>query len=396
MLSRNARHILVLLLGFLTCGFSIADESSEPLEPTDILFWSQAEKEKGFRNIDKILPTRKIIAGKNVLALPLALQDLSSVKYSIEGQKFSLEEHMQSQHVGGLLVLRKGQIVYENYELDNNEDSRWIAFSVAKSVTSMLIGAAIQDGYINSVEDAVTDYLPRLKGSAYDGASIKNVLNMASGVDWNEDYADPKSDVSVAAGSNAMELFQHLNTLNVSSKPGEVFNYSTGDTNLLGAVLRAAIGNNESAYLEQKIWKPFGMQSDASWIVDARYGVELGGCCLNATLRDYARIGLFALKAGVLADGTKILPDGWMKASTTPSKGYQGYGYSWWLRPDGSYAAQGIFGQLIWIDPKTETVIVTHSAWQTATSESQTVHRWGMVNAIAKALEQTASVNGGK
>ncbi|MFT5976124.1 MAG: CubicO group peptidase (beta-lactamase class C family) [Gammaproteobacteria bacterium] len=396
MLSRNARHILVLLLGFLTCGFSIADESSEPLEPTDILFWSQAEKEKGFRNIDKILPTRKIIAGKNVLALPLALQDLSSVKYSIEGQKFSLEEHMQSQHVGGLLVLRKGQIVYENYELDNNEDSRWIAFSVAKSVTSMLIGAAIQDGYINSVEDAVTDYLPRLKGSAYDGASIKNVLNMASGVDWNEDYADPKSDVSVAAGSNAMELFQHLNTLNVSSKPGEVFNYSTGDTNLLGAVLRAAIGNNESAYLEQKIWKPFGMQSDASWIVDARYGVELGGCCLNATLRDYARIGLFALKAGVLADGTKILPDGWMKASTTPSKGYQGYGYSWWLRPDGSYAAQGIFGQLIWIDPKTETVIVTHSAWQKATSESQTVHRWGMVNAIAKALEQTASVNGGK
>lgn len=387
MLIKKARLTLVLLLGLFACGHSTAKEPSELFVLDNMLFWSQFEKEKGFRIMDQISPTRKISAGQNVLKLPLALQDLSSVHYLLEGQQFSIEKHMESQHVGGLLVLKKGEIAYEKYGLDNNEDSRWIAFSVAKSVTSMLIGAAIEDGYINSVKDAVTDYLPRLKGSSYDGASIENVLHMASGVDWNEDYTDPKSDVSVAAGSNAMELFQHLNTLKVLAKPGEVFNYSTGETNLLGAVLRAAIGNNESAYLEQKIWKPFGMESDANWVLDATYGVELGGCCLNATLRDYARIGLFALNEGVLADGTKILPDGWMKASTTPSKGYDGYGYSWWLRPDGSYAAQGIFGQLIWIDPKTETIIVTHSAWDKATSASQAAHRWGMVDAIANALK---------
>ncbi len=387
MLIRLFYRSLILSLGLYASGQTIAATGPVAAEATNLLFWSQPEKEKGFRTIDKLLPTRKISAGGNVLELPLLLQDLSAVEYSIEGKPYSLEDHMQSQHVGGLLVIKKGNIVYENYGLDNNEDSRWIAFSVAKSVTSMLIGAAIHDGYINSVDDAVTDYLPQLKGSAYDNASIENVLNMASGVAWNEDYFDPKSDVSIAAGSNAMELYRHLNTLESSGKPGEVFNYSTGDTNLVGAILRAAIGNNESAYLEQKIWKPFGMESDASWVIDATYGVELGGCCLNATLRDYARIGLFALNDGVLNDGTRVLPEGWMKASTAPSKGYDGYGYLWWLQPDGSYAAQGIFGQLIWIDPKTETIIVTHSAWEKAVGESFAAHRWAMVEAISKALK---------
>lgn len=385
---KNVGQAVILLLGFSVTGLAVAEKPQEQIKAaTNVLFWSQEERESGFRNIDKILPTRKISAGKNVLELPLALKDLSAVQYTLEGRQYSLEDHMRSLHVGGLLVLQKGKVVYENYGLDNNEESRWIAFSVAKSVTSMLIGAAIQDGYIDSVQDLVTDYLPQLKGSAYANTTIENVLNMASGVDWNEDYFDPESDVSIAAGSNAMELFDHLNKLKVLGKPGEVFNYSTGDTNLVGAILRAAIGNNESAYLEQKIWKAFGMESDASWVVDATYGVELGGCCLNATLRDYARIGLFAMNDGVLADGTRVLPDGWMKASTTPSKGYKGYGYLWWLQPGGSYAAQGIFGQLIWIDPKTETVIVTHSAWEKAVGDSFSAHRWAMVAAISEALK---------
>jgi CubicO group peptidase (beta-lactamase class C family) len=377
----------IFSLGLSLNAMSIAQESKKTTDAPDILFWSQSQKEKGFRNIEKILPTRTISAGKSVLPLPLALQDLSGIRYSVDGEQFSLEDHMQTQHVGGLLVLKQGRIVYEKYGLDNDEESRWIAFSVAKSITSMLIGAAIHDGYINSVNDQVTDYLPRLKGSAYDTTTIENVLQMASGVAWNEDYFDPQSDVSLAAGSNAMELFRYLGTLKVSGQPGEVFNYSTGDTNLVGAILRAAIGNNESAYTEQKIWKAFGMEHDASWIIDTTYGVELGGCCLNATLRDYARIGLFALNDGVLADGTRILPEGWMKASTTPSKGNKEYGYLWWLRPDGSYAAQGIFGQLIWIDPKTETIIVTHSAWEKAVGESLSAHRWAMIDAVSKTLK---------
>jgi len=377
-------RITLALTLLSTLYVNAAPESAPPT--TSLLFWTQAQKEAGFGNIANLFTTREIKAGGEVLALPQSLHDFSHLKYTLDGEDFSLQDHIDLNRVGGLLVVHKGQVVFEKYGLKNDASTKWIAFSVAKSVTSMLIGAAIQDGYIASVKDPVTDYLPRLRGSAYDKATIEDVLHMASGVDWNEDYFDPESDVSKAGGSNAMELIDYLNTLEVNETPGKVFNYSTGETNLVGAILRAAIGNNESAYLEQKIWKPFGMESDANWLIDPVYGVETGGCCLNATLRDYARIGLFAMNDGVLKDGTRVLPEGWMKASTTASSGFQGYGYLWWLMPDGTFAAQGIFGQLIWIDPANETVIVTHSAWPKAVGEEFTQHRWAMVEAIKNAL----------
>jgi CubicO group peptidase (beta-lactamase class C family) len=390
MLFRKRIFILVALIISPIMSFSVVAAELTDVEATQILFWSQDQKEDGFRNTGRIIPSREIKAGENILELPSAPIDLSDLTYTVDGKQYSLDDHMESLRVGGLIVLHKGDIVYEKYGLKNDENSRWIAFSVAKSITSMLIGAAIQDGYIVSVKDPITDYLPRLRGSAYEGATIEDVLHMSSGVAWNEDYFDPESDVSKAGGFNAMKLFDYLNTLESSGKPGEKFNYSTGETNLVGAILRAAVGNNESAYLEHKIWKPFGMESDASWLMDANYAAELGGCCLNATLRDYARIGLFAMGDGVLADGTRVLPEGWMKASTSPSKGYEGYGYLWWLMPDGTYAAQGIFGQLIWVNTKTETVIVTHSAWPQAVGESFGKHRWAMVGAIQEALIESA------
>ena len=377
---------LLLLATVLLSSFAVSSAESKDTGITNVLFWPQALREKGFGEIEQHFSTRRIKATNPTLVLPEKLQDLSTLEYQLDGQNYSLEDHMKSLRVGGLLIVHKGTIVYERYGLQNDENTRWVAFSVAKSLTSMLIGAAIQDGYIQNVNDQVTDYLPRLQGSAYEGVTIENVLQMASGVDWNEDYFDPDSDVSVAGGANAMELFKHLNTLKVNAKPGERFNYSTGDTNLVGAILRAAIGNNASAYLEQKIWQPFGMESDATWLVDETYQVETGGCCLNATLRDYARIGLFAMNDGVLANGTRVLPKGWMKASTTPSKGYDGYGYLWWLRPNGTYAAQGIFGQLIYINPMTETVIVTHSAWTQAVGDHLGKHRWAMIEAIEQNL----------
>lgn len=279
--------------------FQTAVAQDEPAPPTSILSLSGPEQVEIFRNFNLVSPTRQIKAGDYTLALPEQLIDLSAARYDLEGRSWTLDDHMASQRVGGLLVLHEGKVVYERYGLGNDENSKWVAFSVAKSVSSLLLGAAIQDGFIESVDDPVTDYLPRLKGSSYDGATITNVLNMASGVGWNEDYADPDSDVSKAAGFNAMELFDYLNTLPVMAKPGKVFNYSTGETNLVGAIVRAAVGNNEATYLEDKIWKPFGMESDANWAMDVKYRSELGGCCINATLRDYGRIGLFARKSVV-------------------------------------------------------------------------------------------------
>lgn len=144
---------------------------------------------------------------------------------------------------------------------------------------------------------------------------------------------------------------------------------------------------NAATYLSHKIWQPFGMEADASWSLDVPGGGELGGCCINATLRDYGRLGLFALGDGVLPDGTRVLPDGWMRDSTAPSPAEDGYGYLWWLYPGGSYAARGIFGQLIWVDPARRVVVVTHSAWSAAVGEELWRHRDALVAAIVRHVD---------
>ncbi|CAN0498892.1 unnamed protein product, partial [Discosporangium mesarthrocarpum] len=228
---------------------------------------------------------------------------------------------------------------------------------MSKSVTSMLLGAAIRDGYIRSVDDQVTDYLPLLKNSAYEAASIRDVLQMASGVAWDEDYVDPRSDVLSYPAMDVVQMLEFLGNKPRVAEPGSVFNYNTGETDLVGALVRAAIGNNLADYLEYKIWQPFGMEADAWWATHGPAG-ERGGCCLNMTLRDYGRLGLFALNQGVLPDGTRVLPEDWMAASTQPSPAFSGYGYLWWLSGEQSYDARGIYGQGIHIDPAAKLVIV--------------------------------------
>lgn len=350
-----------------------------PDAATSSLFWTQEERIVGFRNFDVIYDTRPIDNGSEFLPLHPAPMDFSTVEYEVEGTTYTLEDHLESRFVAGILVAKGDRILLERYRLGHDEESRWVSYSIAKSVTSMLIGAAIEDGYIRSVDEQVTDYLPRLKGTAYEGATIRNLLQMASGVAWNEDYTDAESDVGRAGAANGMVMVDYLGGLAREANPGVRFNYNTGETNLVGSLLRAAIGNNASSYLAAKIWRPF-MEHPATWSITE--DVELGGCCIHATLRDYARIGLFALSDGVLPDGTRVLPEGWMGDSTTPSGAYPGYGYLWWLRDGGAYAGIGIFGQLIWVEPKDEVVVVTHSAWPAATGGELSAHRWALVDAL--------------
>lgn len=350
----------------------------------NLMFWSPRERLAGFRNIDKFYPVRKIERGDKVYPLAVELVDLSAVNYEVEGATFNIDDFMAHNNVAGLLVIKNDRIVTERYALGNTETSRWISFSVSKSVVSMLVGAAVQDGYIKSVDDKVTDYVPHLLGSTYAEVTIRDVLHMASGAEWNEDYADPNSDVNTMP-RDALSLVKLLGTKPRVAAPGEKFNYNTAETHLVGAIVRAAIGNNLATYLSHKIWVPFGMESDATWMLHAPGQGEVGGCCINATLRDYGRIGLFAMQEGVLADGTRILPEGWMKDSTSPSKGYAGYGYLWWLNKD-SYAARGVFGQLIYINGDQKLVIATHSAYATAGSRAYSAHRRAFLNAVAAYL----------
>ena len=351
--------------------------------PGSLLFFSQEERRIAFRNITDIYPTREIKAGSTPYPLLDKPQDFSALTYELDGQTHSLNDFFAMPYNKGFLVVRDGEILLERYGQGHDRATRWVAFSVAKSMTSMLIGAAVKDGYIDSVDTPVAHYLPRFRGTPYESSSIKNVLQMSSGVKWNEDYADPEADVSKAGAANGIALVSYLKQLPRVAEPGEVFNYNTGETNLVGEILRSAIGNNASTYLTNKIWY-HAMESDASWLLGSVGGGETGGCCINATLRDYARMGIFAMSGGVLPDGTRVVPDNWMADSIAPSKGFAGYGYLWWPHGDGSYSALGIFEQQIYINPARDLVIAVHSNAPTAVQSKYGEH----LEAVLKAFTQ--------
>jgi len=362
-----------------------ADDYKHFGSPDNVLFWTPEQQVAGYRNSDRIFWTRTIKAGDSVYPLPYAKVDLSDVEIKLDDATMTVNKYFTKQSVAGLLVIKDGKILYERYGLGNTEDSKWISYSVAKSVVSMLIGAAIQDGYIESVDEKVTNYLPRLKGSSYDQSSIANLLQMASGVQWNEDYADPESDVATASWET-IDLYEFLRNKPRDAEPGEKFNYNTAETNLAGTLLRSAIGNNLSTYLSEKIWQPFGMESDGLWNLTEQGGGEFGGCCINATLRDYGRIGLFALADGRSADGSEVLPPGWMRESTMPSKGYKDYGYFWWLIGEDVFRASGVFGQGIYINREENVVIALHSARPVASDDSDWAWQAALYAAITDAI----------
>ena len=373
-----------LFTSALACASMTFAQESE-ITGNDLLFWSPQQQVLGYRAIDQLFTTREISGSTQPYPLHPDPIDLSGMTYRYDGERRTLDQYVRDMRVAGLLAIKGNRVLFERYALGNDADSRWISFSVAKSVVSMLIGAAIKDGYFGGVDDRVVDYLPQLKGGGYDETTVENILQMASGVAWNEDYADPDSDVATAP-AGTLPLFAYMRERPREITPGEKFNYNTGETNIAGALLRSAIGNNLAEYLQHKIWQPFGMESDASWLLERPGGVEVGGCCINATLRDYARIGLFALNDGVLPSGERVLPEGWMTASTAPSKGFDGYGYYWWLLGDGVYAARGVFGQIIWIDPSRNIVIAMHSAWGDASSQALSAHSFAFINALADSL----------
>ena len=363
-----------------------ADDEKHLGPPEKELFWTPEQQVAGYRNMDRISWTRAIPAGNDPYPLPTDLQDLDDVEITTDELSMTVADYVRTRNVAGLIVVKNGEVVYERYELGNTEESRWLSYSVAKSVTSLLVGAAIKDGYIKSVDEPVSDYLPRLKNSSYDESTIRHVLQMSSGVEWTEVYDDPKSDINTVTWPT-LELYEYLRNKPRSARPGELYNYNTAETNLVGTLLRSAIGNNLSTYLSEKVWKPFGMEHDAYWVLSEEGGGEFGGSGLNATLRDYARIGLFAMRNGLLRNGESVLPDGWMAKSTTPSSGFEEYGYLWWLHGNGAYAAAGIFGQGIYINPQENLVVAIHSARENATRPEDWILQNALYDAFRDALQ---------
>ena len=345
-----------------------------------------------FRNIDRLFPTRVVAHGSQPLALPQAATELGGVSFSDRGKRYDLASYLELNRVSGLLVLQNGRIALERYRFGNTQRTRWMSMSVAKSITSTLIGAALQQGYLRSLADSVTRYVPALAGSAYEGVSVRDVLMMASGARWNETYTDPASDrrglleaqISQVPGS-AMAVMRSLPR---AAAPGTVNNYSTGETQVAAEILRRAVGRPLATYLSERIWSRVGMESDANWWLDSPDGVEIGGSGFSATLRDYGRFGLFLLNGGV-AGGEAILPDGWIREATSPKTLRGGapldYGYLWWPGQGGTYAAEGIYGQWIYVNPAAQIVIVVWSA-QAKPTGAAVVDDWAFFEAVVKAL----------
>ncbi|MBK6706610.1 MAG: serine hydrolase [Sphingomonadales bacterium] len=384
--------LLVVVAAVLGIGWLTMDRDMRNLAanlPTDrnVLFWSIPQRDAAFRTMDRlpVLAKANIIdAGEKVFPLT-------------KGQELKpgtdVDAYMKAQRTAGLVIIHNGQIRLEKYGLDFDGSGKWTSFSVAKSLTSTMVGAAIKDGHIKSLDDKVTQYIPEMKGSAYDDVTIAQLLTMTSGIKWNEDYEDPKSDVARFNEHKAEPgidvTVSYMRKLPREAPAGTKWVYKTGETNLIGVLVSKATGKKLSDYLSEKVWAPFGMEQDGSWLLGST-GHEISGCCMQASTRDYARFGLFMLGGGVV-NGKAILPDGWIASATTKRADIgapgRGYGYQWWTYDDGSYAAQGIFGQGIFIDPKRKLVIASNSNWPRATDPAGQEGREAFYKAVQKALD---------
>lgn len=387
------RHwVSLLLAATLGAAPAFAQTPIKPDTPS-ILFWRGDTQASGYRTIERIYETHVIRRGPHVHPLPKAAKTIAPT-WSHEGKQWDVASYMAANRVSGLLVLKDGKILLERYGLGRKPTDRWTSFSVAKSVTSTLVGAAIQDGKIKSLASPVTDYIPELKGSAYEGVTVRQMLMMSSGVQWNEDYADPKSDVA-QAGTKMLEpgvdpMVSYLRKLPRATEPGSKFNYNTGETDLVGILVSNAVGMPLADYASKKIWKPYGMEQDAVWMTDLA-GRERGGCCISMTLRDYARVGQFILGGGK-ANGKAIVPPGWVSEATrveidNGSGPGAGYGYFWWIRAPDRYEAVGIFGQSITTFPKERLIIVQNAAWPQAVGKELSAARNAMIEAVRKAAD---------
>lgn len=305
----------------------------------------------------------------------------------------ALDDFLEEQKVAGLLIIQDGKIRMERYARGHSDTTLWPSLSVAKSVTSTLVGTAIKDGYIKSVDDNVTDYLPDLKGSAFDSVNIRHLLTMTSGIKWIENYTDPNSDIArfdqdtTADGMKA--IVSYMRRLPAEAEPGKKYNYSTGETHLLGALISSATGQSLSQYLSSKIWIPYGMEQTATWRLD-RSGQELAGCCLQMRLRDFGRFGLFVLEDGNIS-GESIVPADWFKTATqiqVPLWPGGGYGYGWWIFNGHSFEALGIHGQKIYIDPSRKLVIAINSEWPEADSNVRHFAVAGFIRSITDELDK--------
>jgi CubicO group peptidase (beta-lactamase class C family) len=357
------------------------------------------KRSKNFRNMENIFPSKLIKSSDIPYHLTKEVRDLD-VFYKFNNKHYKMSELLERTETNGIIVVKDNKIVYEKYFQGNTHLDKNTSWSLAKSFTSALVGIAIADGYINSINDPVTKYIPELKQSGYRNVPIKHILQMSSGVKFSENYDEPSSDINELLPKLFLQMKsikQVVRDFPSERRSGKSFHYMSLDAQILGLLVERATGQSISKYFEAKLWKPLGAESDAFWLTD-NHKIELTFCCVNATLRDYAKFGLLYLNNGHF-NGRQIVPQKWVKESITPDSPYLkagvtseeygrwGYQYQWWV-PTGSkgdYSAVGVWGQYIYINPQANLVIVkTSSGVTTPKGDDEVI---ALFRAIAKQLE---------
>ncbi len=328
-----------------------------------------------FRNMDKIFPVKTVKRSGEPFQFKEAPQELGSVAYEWQGTESTIDAFLEKTVTTGLVVVKNDTIVFERYAHGNTKDSKATSMSVSKSFTSALVGIALEDGLIKSIDDPIDRYVPALKDSGYAGVSIKHLLQMSSGVDFSEVYDDQTSDIILMMGQlgGGKSIVEYAAALKSKDTPGSKFNYASIDTNVLGLLLEQVTGMSPADYLEQKIWSKIGMESDATWATD-NHGNVLAFAWLNVTARDFAKFGRLYLNEGRWGN-EQIVPDAWVKESVIPGAAYLkltdhyvpgwdiGYQYQWWVPAgdEGEFTAIGVWGQYIYVNPARNLVIVKTS-----------------------------------
>lgn len=336
-------------------------------------WWQPTHSVDGFSRLDQILPAHRVPRG-DMTSIWQRAATVPAITYATPqsgGRRFTIEEYLQRNPATGLLIAQDDTIHFERYQYARNDGHRLTSFSMAKTVTAMLVGLAVADGAIASIDDPAERYVPALAGSEYGRTPIRYLLTMSSGVRFTEDY-NGRDDVSrltyavlhpqSRGGSAAVRQFNDR-----IAAPGERWSYASAETQVLGLVLRAAIGRPIAEYLSERIWQPIGAEADASWVIDTS-GQEVTYAHFNAVLRDYARFGMM-LAHGGRAGGRQVIPEAWLREATKPhftsaqTGRWFGYGFQTWIFPDndGSFALLGVRGQAVFIDPSRRLVMV-HTA----------------------------------
>ena len=396
LLSLLALILLVLLLFFRLEGYRLYKVLTL-FSPPDIS-WN-------FKNATSIFPSSAVPRSAHPLPFAAEAQARDLPKtFSYEGAAVDTQDYLRSTFTDALLVLHRGQMNHEYYGNGFTQQDHHLSWSVSKSIISALFGIAVEDGKIKSIEQNVTDYLPGLAGTGYDHVRIKDVLQMSSGVAFNEDYADFNSDINVFGRYFALgtPLAKFIERLKREHEPGTFNHYVSMDTQVLGMILTKATGRSITDYMNEKLWSPLGAESEAYWNVDST-GMEFAFGGLNATARDYAKVGQLYLDRGTW-QGKQLVPQAWVKASVTPDAPHlmpgkranalrkEGYGYQWWipLGSKGEFSAQGVYGQYIYVDPKHDVVIVklsSHAKWKDQ-QEFTRDHDYALFRRIAEQFDE--------